>query len=164
MTINCNLTESDYRAFRRYVMFRYRKVHWYYGVILISLLALVWFSNEPGTQVPKKIAGLVGVLVVWLIFIALFAVGSKLLTRFTGGRFRGSLGPHVFEIGEDRFVESNSEGRKETTLAGLKRVAETDSHFFVLSKAGAGYVIPKRDLQSYDALYELQRRVLASGA
>ena len=31
MTINCNLTESDYRAFRRYVMFRLRKMHWLLG-------------------------------------------------------------------------------------------------------------------------------------
>jgi hypothetical protein len=145
-------------------MFRYRKLHRYYAVILILLLAMVWFSDEPGTPIPKKIAGLVGLIVVWLTFIAVFTFSRKLMLRFTDGRFRGSLGPHVFEIGEDSFVESNSEGRKESTLAGLKRVAETNSHFFVLSKTGAGYVIPKRDLENYDALYKLQQKVLAGGA
>jgi hypothetical protein len=163
MMINCNVTESDYRALRRYVIFRYRKVHWYYAVVLISLLAFVWFSNKPATPTAEKVAGLVGITVVWLIFMAVFAVGWKILTRFSGGRFRGSVGPHVFEIGEDRFVESNADGRTEITLAGLRRVAETESHFFVLRKTGTGYVIPKRDLQSYDALYELQKRVTERG-
>jgi len=164
MTINCNLTERAYRALRRYVLFRYRKVHWYYAVMLISLLAFVWFSNKSATPMAEKIAGLVGVIVLWLMFMVVFAVGWKILTRFSGGRFRGSVGPHGFEIGEERFVESNADGRTEVTLAGLRRVAETESHFFLLRKTGTGYVIPKRDLQSYDALYELQKRVTERGA
>jgi hypothetical protein len=163
MTINCNLTESDYRAMRRYVMFRYRKVHWYYAVITIFLLVFLWFSNKPETPTAEKIAGLVGVVIVWCILMVVFVVGWKILTRFTGGRFQGSIGPHVFEIGEDRFVESNAEGRKGITLAGLRHVAETDSHFFIIGKTGTGYVIPKRELQSYDALHELQKRVATHG-
>jgi hypothetical protein len=85
----------------------------------------------------------------------------KLITRFTGGGFRGSLGPHVFEISEDSIVESNAQGRTETKIAGLRRIAETDSHFFVITNTGTGYVIPKRDLQSNDALYALQQKITA---
>jgi hypothetical protein len=160
MTINCNLTESDYKAFRRYVMFRYRKIHWYFAVLLISLLALVWFSNKPEATLTEKIAGLVGVVVAWGILMLVFAVFWKLVTRFTGGRFRGSIGPHAFEIGEDTFTESNAQGRQEVRVAGLRHVAETDSHFFVITNTGTGHIIPKRDLQSFDALYDLQKRVV----
>src|SRR5580765_63762 len=109
MSINCNLTESDYRAFRRYVMFRYRKMHWFFAAILISLLALVWFSNKPEATLTEKIAGLIGVIVMWCVLMLVFVVVWKLFTRFTGGRFRGSIGPHTFEIGEDTFAESNTQ-------------------------------------------------------
>src|SRR5690242_6421789 len=136
MTISCNLTESDYRAMRRYLLFRYRKVHWYYAVVLITLLAFVWFSNKPETPTAEKIAGLVGVIVVWLLFMTVFVIGWKILSRFTGGRFRGSTGPHVFEIEQNRFVESNTAGRTEIALAGLRHVAETDLYFFVFSRTG----------------------------
>jgi len=164
MSINCNLTESDYRAFRRYVMFRYRKMHWFFAAILISLLALVWFSNKPEATLTEKIAGLIGVIVMWCVLMLVFVVVWKLFTRFTGGRFRGSIGPHTFEIGEDTFAESNTQGRQEVRVAGLRRVAETDLHFFVITNTGTGYVIPKRDLQSLDELYALQKRVAERAA
>ncbi len=108
MTINCNLTEADYREMRRYVMFRYRKLHWFLAVVAVLLLAFVWFSSKPETPTAEKIAGLIGVVIVWLIFMAVFVLGWKALTRFTGGRFRGSVGPHVYEIDGDKFVESNA--------------------------------------------------------
>ena len=159
MTINCNLTESDYRAFRRYLLFRYRKIHWYVAAVLISLLALVWFSSEPDATLAVKISSLIGVIVTWGILMLVIVIAQKLLTRFTGGRFQGSIGPHTFEIGEDTFAESNAQGRQEVRVAGLRRVAETDLHFFVITNAGTGYVLPKRDLQSVDSLHALQKRV-----
>ena len=145
-------------------MFRYRKMHWYFAVLVIFLLALVWSSNKPEATLTEKIAGLVGVVVAWGILMLVFVVFWKLVTRFTGGRFRGSIGPHVFEIGEETFAESNAQGRQEVRVAGLRRVAETDSHFFVITNTGTGYIIPKRDLQSFDALYDLQKRVVGRAA
>ena len=163
MTINCDLNESDYKAFRRFVLFRYRKMHWLISVVLVSLLALDWFSYKPNTPTAEKVAGIVGLLVVWAIIMLGFMITWKLLARFTGGRFRGSVGPHVFDISEEAFSESNSQRRQEVHLEGLRRVAETDSHFFVLTNTGTGYVIPKRDLKSYDALHALQKRVAKRG-
>ena len=145
-------------------MFRLRKMHWLLGAMLVCLLALVWFTNKPDATLAEKIAGVVGVGVVWAILMLLFFLVWKVITRLTGGRFRGSVGPHVFEIAEDTFVESNAQGRQELKVAGLRRVAETGSHFFVITNAGTGYVIPKRDVQNYDALYALQKRVAAGGA
>jgi len=141
------------------VWFHYRKVHWYFAALIISLLTLVWFANKPEATLTEKIAGLIGVLFLWAIVLVAFAVFWTLVTRFSGGRFRGSVGPHTFEIGEDAFVESNVQGRQEVRLAGLRRVGESDAHFFVLTNTGTGYVIPKRDLQNFEALHDLQRKV-----
>jgi hypothetical protein len=159
MTINCSLTESDYRAFRRYVWFRYRKIHWFFAVVMVSLLTLTWFSNKPDASLAEKIAGLVGLIVVWILAMLIFFVIWKLLIHFTGGRFRSSVGPHVFEIGEDTFTESNAQGRHEVRVAGLRRVAETDAHFFVITNSGTYYVVPKRELRDFEPLRALQKRV-----
>ena len=159
MAINCNLTESDYRAFRNYVRFRYRKLHWYLAIIVVSLLSVVWFSHKPQAALGERIASVVGVLIAWVVFMLIFLLIWKIATRLTGGRFRGCLGPHVFEIGEETFTASNSQGRQEVRLTALRRMAETDSYFFIITNAGTGYVIPKRDLQSYEALHVLQKKV-----
>jgi hypothetical protein len=159
MSITCNLTESDYRAFRRYVIFRLRKLHWFFAVVMVTLLAFVWFSNKPGTPLSQKIVGELAVVIIWGILMLIFLGASKLITRFTGGRFLGSTGPHTFEIGEETFAEINAQGRQEVRIAGLRRVAETEKHFFIITNAGTGYVIPKRDLQSFDPLFDLQKKV-----
>jgi hypothetical protein len=145
-------------------MFRYRKMHWYLGAVMIFLLVFVWFSNKPDTPLAEKIAGLVVVVVLWGILMLLFFAFWKLVTRLTGGRFRGSIGQHIFEVGEDTFAESNAQGRQEVRVSGLRRVVETDLHFFVITNSGTGYVIPKKDLQSFDALHALQKRVLDRAA
>ena len=135
-----------------------------YPGMLAFLLTLVWFTSKPEATLIERIAVVAGVGVAWVVLMTLFLFVWKVITRLTGGRFRGSVGPHVFEIGEDTFVESNAQGRQELRVAGLRRVAETDSHFFVITNAGTGYVIPKRDVQDYDALHALQKRVAAGGA
>jgi hypothetical protein len=164
MTFNCNLTDADSRAFRRYVLFKYRKMHWFVAVTLALCLAYDWFSYAPETPISEKLAGLIGLTVLWFIIVLVLSIAWKIISRFTGGRFRGSTGPHVFEIGEDTFVESNSEGRSEVKIAGLRRIAETDSYFFVIGNTGRGFIIPKRDLQSYDVLRGLQKRIATLGA
>ena len=55
-------------------MFRYRKMHWYFAVLVIFLLALVWCSNKPEATLTEKIAGLVGVVVAWGMLMLVFVV------------------------------------------------------------------------------------------
>ena len=155
MTINCNLNESDYRAMRRYVLFRYRKLHWVFIFILAAALALSWFSEKPDAAMTDKIRGLVAMVVLWSIFMG----ASLLFMRFSGGRFRGSVGPHIFDVSDDSFIESHADGRKESKIAGIRHVGETRTHFFVLTKTGGVYVVPKRDFQDCAALHSLQAKV-----
>jgi len=83
----------------------------------------------------------------------------EIIAYLTGGRFRPSVGPHTYEISEDGFIESNSDGRKEIRIAGIRRVAETGSYFFIFGNTGTGYVIPKKELANFDALRALQQKV-----
>jgi hypothetical protein len=159
MTINCNLTEADYRAMRKYAIFRYRKMHWLFAAMLLPLLAFVWFSNKSETTMAVKIASLVVVIMLWVIIFLVLVVAWKLISRFTGGAFRASVGPHVFEIGDEIFTESNAEGRIETRAAGIRHIAETSRHFFIITKTGRGHVIPKKDMESFDAMRLLQSKI-----
>lgn len=122
ITITCNLTDADYRAFRRHVLFRYRKIHWLYGALLVLILSHTWFGGNPEETVRDKIHFLIGLA---------FMFGGLAITFLFVFWFIG------------RFI---------------RRVDETRQHFFVISSTGIGHIIPKRELQSTDALRALQSR------
>lgn len=144
-------------------MFRYRKLHWFISVVLVSLLALDWFSNKPDATTTEKICGLIGITVVWGIFLLIFVAARKLIDRSTGRRFQAPVGAHVLEISDDVFTDSNANGKIEIRPGGIRHIAETPTHFFILTTTGRGHVIPKRDLQSLDAIRSLQSRVTKGG-
>jgi len=159
MTVRCNLDASDYRAFHRHVLFRYRKIHWLYGGMLALILLITWLGGPPEETVTDKIHALIGGVVLFGGAGLVFYIILRLISRFTGGRFRGTTGEHVFEISDDVLVETNRNGRIETRLGGIRRIDETARHFFVLTTTGMGHVIPKRGLESPDALRALKSRV-----
>lgn len=159
MIARCNLDYSDYRAFRRHVMFRYRKIHWLYGGMLALILLLTWFGGRPEETTTDKIYALIGGAVVFGGAGLVFYFILRVISRFTGGRFRGTTGEHVFEISDDGLTESNTNGKIETRLGGIRRIDETAQHFFVITTTGMGHVIPKRALESPNALRVLQSRV-----
>ena len=159
MTVTCNLNESDYRALRRYAMFRIRKIHWFYGALIILLCVTTWSGEKPDEAISRKICDLIGVIIFFALFACILLLILKVITRFNGGAFRGTLGKHVFEITEDLLIETNSNGKIETRLVGIRQIAETRDHFFVITTTGSGHVLPKKDLQSFDAIRLLQSKV-----
>jgi hypothetical protein len=164
MIAHCNLNDADYRAFRRHVLFRYRKIHWFYGGMLTLLLLLTWFGGKPEETIKQRIFALVGGVIVFGGFALVFLLVLRLISRFTRSRFNGTLGEHVFEFTEDGLNETNINGRIETKAAAIRGIDETAQHFFVITSTGMGHVIPKRDLQSTDALRVLQTRVRGRAA
>ncbi|HEX3718936.1 MAG TPA: YcxB family protein [Verrucomicrobiae bacterium] len=106
-----------------------------------------------------KVIGLIGIVILWAILIVIFRVFLKVMNKFRGGQFRGSIGPHLFEVSEDGFTESNADGKIELRITGIRHIGETDTHFFVITTTGRGHVLPKRDFQDYNALHSLQARV-----
>jgi hypothetical protein len=162
MIARCNLTDGDYRAFRRHILFRCYKVHWLYGGLLVLLLALTWFGSNPEETVTDKVYLTIGMIfILGVLGLVLFFI-LQTIRRFTGTRFRGPVGEHVFEVSDDGLTESNANGRVETRLSAIRRVDETPKHFFVITDAGIGHIIPKRDLESTDVLRALQSRIRKS--
>lgn len=158
-TYECNLTKADYKAFRRYVFFKYRKFHWLYALLVAGLMLLNWFEAEPGDSTYQKICTLVAMLVILGGWMAVFFLILAIFRKFTGGRHRGPLGPHVFEISEGAFTETNPDGRVETRVQAIRRIGETRDHFFIINSSGVGHVVPKRCLPDLDAMRELQSKV-----
>jgi len=157
MTVRCILVASDYRAFQRHVLFRYRKIHWLFGTMLALILLLNWVGAPPGATNMEKIQSLVGATVV---FSGLTTV-LLLIRRLFGSGFRGTLGEHTFDISESGITESNATGTVETRLEGIRSVDETTNHFFVITKTGLGHVLPKRDLRDTQTLQSLRDAVRA---
>src|SRR3954464_6325212 len=106
MTARCNLHDSDYRAFRRHVLFRYRKIHWLYAGMLAIILLLTWYGGRPGKTVTDKIYLLIGGAVIFGGAGLVFYLVLRVVSRFTGARFRGTIGDHVFEISDDGLTQS----------------------------------------------------------
>jgi len=164
MNITCELAKEDYRAFQRHVMFRIRKMHWLYIVMVTGLLLLTWFGGKPEETVTEKIYLLVGTLVLFGLFGSLMMLIFWLVGRLGGARFQGPLGEHVFTLTPDSITETSSFGTVETKVAAIRRVDETANHFFVISAAGLGHIIPKRGLSATEALRELRDQVKSAKA
>jgi hypothetical protein len=156
MIARCHLTRADYRAFQLHALFRYRKVHWLYGVILIFILLQSWFSEK---TLFERISLMIGATVMFAVAITILTAITLILSHFLGTRFRGTTGEHIFEVSTDGISESHANGKVETKISGIKRIDETARHFFVLTSCGLGYIIPKRDLDSFDSLHALQASI-----
>jgi hypothetical protein len=159
MTVRCNLTEADYRAYRRHVFFRLRKMHWLYGGLLVLLLLITWLGGKPDENVTEKAFVLGGVLMMFGLICGITMVAFWAIRRFTGTRFRGPTGEHVFEISDSGLREANSLGATETRLAGIRRIDETSHHFFVFTTSGTGHIIPKQNAEILDALRALKEQL-----
>ena len=157
MTVRCNLTGSDYRAFYRHVLFRHHKVHWLYGGMLaLLLLLLTWLGMAPEETTRGSVFALIGGFVVCggIAVIALRIL--RVASRSKCTCFRGKVGEQVFELTEDGLVESNSNGNIESRAPAIRLIDETPDYFFIITTTGMGHVIPKRDLRSTDALRVLR--------
>jgi len=157
MTAEYDLSASDYRAFRRYAFFKLRKLHYVY-IICVGLFSWLTWNGAKDQPLLERIAT---VLVLWLMFVLVvlaLTVVMTLIYKFRRTGFRPTLGRHRLEVSEDGVAESNDNGRSEIKLAGIQRIDETKSHFFVVTKSGTGFIIPKRALQTLDELRALRER------
>jgi hypothetical protein len=155
MTARCNLIDADYRAFRRHVLFRVRKIHWLYGILLVLLLAVTWFGGKPNESATEKVYVLTGEAMVFGLICGVSCLAIWTIRRFGGMRFRGTLGEHVFEVSDAGLTEANAVGRTETRLIGIKRIDETARHFFVFTTSGVAHIMPKRHPEVLDVVRAL---------
>lgn len=156
MNITCELKKEDYRAFKRHVLFRIRKIHWFYAVMIAGLLSLVWLGGKPEETLVDKIFLTIGTLVLFGLFGGILALIFWVINRLTRAKFHGPLGEHTFALSHEGITEISSFGTVETKIAAIRRTDETTGHFFIISAAGIGHIIPKRALKTAEALQELR--------
>ncbi|HXR05998.1 MAG TPA: YcxB family protein [Candidatus Acidoferrum sp.] len=166
MTLRCNLTEADYRAFKRHIERRYEKAPWIYAGIALLFSALLWIGDKSGESVRDKIERVIGVLgltaVVLLIASPIVWMFMWLFRRLTRRRWHGWIGERVYDISAEGVRVSSKNGRIETPVSAIWRLDETRRHFFIITRGGWGHIIPKRDLSDPQPLRELQLRVQAN--
>lgn len=164
MVIRCTIKPTDNRALQRHILYRYRKIHWLYLAMLILVLTLVWFGGDADDTLAEKGFFLLGATIVFGGMALVFRVLIWLLNLIVRAPLGGTLGDHEFAITETGITETNSQGKIETLIAGIKGIRETSDHFFIVTKAGFGHVVPKRDLTDFTNLRELQSRVAQATA
>jgi hypothetical protein len=127
--------------------------------MLVVILTLTWFGGKPEETTRDKLLLLFGGAVVFGGIGLLYFLVMRIVTRLMGTRFRGTIGPHVFEITEEGITESNADGKTETRMHGIRRIDETREHFFIITKGGVGHVIPKREFPELEPIRSLRNKV-----
>ncbi len=134
-------------------------MHWLYGTLLGLLLFITWLGGKPDETASKKLYVLMGVAMMFGLICGITWVVFWAIRRFTGTRFRGPTGEHVFEISDAGLTEANALGTTETRLIGIRRIDETMRHFFVFTTSGTGHIIPKQHAEIVDAMRTLKEQV-----
>jgi hypothetical protein len=151
MIIRCDIVDADLRAFQWHVALRHPTNRIVLGVILAIVLVLTWVGNEADATVREKLLSLVSVCLGVAVFSLVVAAVLHIAKRL-GLKLRlGTLGEHSFEITDHALIETNPFGKVETRSAGVLSIFETAGHFFILTKANTGHIVPKRCLDSVDA-------------
>jgi YcxB-like protein len=154
-----DLTEADYRAFRRHVSFRRGKMHWIYILSLVISFLIVWNRDVPGNRLDVKIITACISMIIIICCGLLFGWLAVTLRKFASGKPQPILGHHTLEIAGDTIVESNSAAKTEMKLSFLKSIDETRRHFFLMTRNNLGFVVPKRGLTDFQPLRELAEKV-----
>jgi hypothetical protein len=141
-----DLTKSDYAAFRRFAMFRFRKI-W---LIYVLVGGFVAWTSYPGADPEAGLSvtsGVLAAIVMGLIAVCLSALVGWLLLALLPNRPRAIVGKHVFRLSDSEFQETNDIGSTTVRLDMLRR-HETAKHIFLVTPMHVAFVIPKRDLDA----------------
>lgn len=145
MRIDVDLTRQDWLTFLRFVSLRmqaHRSRIWLVviGVSIGVFLALM----DLGGIGEWRLDG-----ASFLVAIAIMVAVSWLSMRFPGLSMpvpESWIGPKVYELREDGFHMSADRGTSFVPWSSVRKVVETDDHFFLLLDELSGFAVPKRCL------------------
>lgn len=165
VVIECSLHEADYLALRKHGQKAvYRQLLPAMLVVIGLLLLLSWFGN-PSLSIKERAYSL---LFTVFLCVGILGGGFAYLQWFylprLNRRYLGALGKCRFEVSPDGFIERSAWGSTELLLPGIKSVEEAAEHFFVMSKSGVAFVIPKHALGTFAPFETLRERVKAQNA
>ena len=163
MKITSQLQSSDYKAFRRFAFFRYRKSHLYYLFLWGSLTISFAFNALRESGETESILNIVITLFA-AGFIASLYLGVVIaillgINRLLPNRVRDIYGFHTWELLEDRFKEENEAGISETKYESI-RIMEGRNHYYLIRKNGITSIIPKRaELSGQEFFMALKEKI-----
>jgi hypothetical protein len=146
MQLSVDLTKADYAAFRRFALFRHRKIWLVYVAVGVFV---AW------TSFPEDYAAGGGALWSALVAVGLMGTAAAGLAAFAGMVLmallpdgpRAILGEHLFTLTDSEFREVNAAGSTLVKLDLLRR-RETAKHVFLITPTHVSFILPKRALDS----------------
>jgi hypothetical protein len=145
MELTADLTKKDYAAFRRYAMFRFRKV-W---LVYVLLGVYVGWTSFPGADPEQGLSlssGVIAAVLLGLMAAGVTAIVAWLLMAILPNRPGAVVGKHVFTLTDSEFQEKNAIGAMTVRLDVLQR-HETAKHVFLITPTHVAFVVPKRALE-----------------
>jgi hypothetical protein len=162
MEFHAQILESDYESARLHLLRRNRGL-WLVLALMGGVVACSSLVTTAGAPFALRTFLLVLHLGTWLVLSAA-AMG---ILHFLGRMSRGGgriCGDHAFTVSDEGIFERNSGGTATYAWSYLKRLDETATHFFVVSRNDTFMIIPKRCLDCVQALAfgaEVRRRMEA---
>lgn len=146
MQLTVDLTKADYAAFRRFALFRHRKI-WLIYVAVGVFVAWTSFPEDYAADGGALWSALVAVGLMGSAAAALTALAGMALMVLLPNRPSPLLGEHVFTLTNFEFREVNAAGSTSVKLDLLRRY-ETARHMFLITPTHVGFILPKRALES----------------
>jgi hypothetical protein len=143
MKIETELNKDDYKKFRQYIFFNYRKTYLVYLAGLVIFILIGWPRGEPIT-IPQAVVYIIINILIFLFFYGLYSGVLFLVRKLIRRSPISILGTHTFEIQEDAFVEQNRIGLTKLNYTSINHIGSTKNHFFIFSTNGGGMLVPKR--------------------
>jgi hypothetical protein len=163
-TLEYKLVEADMEAFFRhhashapYIVARNRRMRWIWGGLLV-LLALAYYYQS-----------LVGGSIAFLALAITFLLFYDRLNRWWYIRHNRGLnmapdGPRLgatkLELTDGHFLFELPEGSTKLKLSAIRRIDESDSHYFIYLGPFSAVVVPKFDHQADDFINALRGALL----
>lgn len=148
MTITTEVTSQDYRALQWSILIDRAKLHWCVAACLPLAALLFWFAVGAEASVALVLRVIASLLAgVGLLLLAVMA-GQFASRNKPVDEKRVPLGTQTYELTEKTITVTSGQRRMEFPVSALHSVTETPSHFFVVVRQGADFIIPRRGLDA----------------
>jgi hypothetical protein len=161
ITFNIQLTSADLQAFTRYAFGKSLRPT---RVILLFIIAVVlvggamYLKNpSPALQAPLPRGSsslpnaLYNALPILIFVVAFLFFLRRQLSKTAEKNSPDALLPQILQVTDEGIYSENATSNAMNKWAGVRSLAETKAHYFVMLAPHRGYIIPKRCFTTPDA-------------
>jgi hypothetical protein len=102
---------------------------------------------------------LLGALLIFGIMTLILLATSWFVIRRLSESWQKAVGESIIEISNEGIIQTGDIGRLETPSRNIRSIEETSNYFFVYTTWWLCYILPKRDLPSFDAILALKDKI-----